>query len=154
MAGVGRYMIYVEKGEAPKELERLDAQATQEIRKLILSKLHDSYHGKCAYCESIINTVLHRYRPVEQYPWLVSQWDNLLPICQQCSTARDSKYPLKGQPVTRPPSKDDWAADAPILLAEQPLLLHPEIHKPQEHLYFNESGQLQGKTEQGNYLDL
>lgn len=104
------------------------------------------YRNKCAYCESRATTVLcDTYRPRNAYPWLACEWSHLLPICSGCDQRRRSRFPLEDEAhrVVRP-GRDfaQWRADSAELLAERPLLLHPEIDDPREFIGFHPDGRI------------
>jgi len=57
-------------------------------------------HGKCAYCESIAETVAHcdveHFRPKSTYWWLAYCYDNYLYACQICNqTYKLDQFPLE-----------------------------------------------------------
>jgi hypothetical protein len=65
--------------------------------------------GKCAYCESLAETVAHcdveHFRPKAKYWWLAYCYDNYLYACQICNqTHKSDKFPLapQGRPLTPP----------------------------------------------------
>ncbi|MEK8015781.1 MAG: HNH endonuclease [Candidatus Parabeggiatoa sp.] len=130
--------------------------------------LEELYFGKCVYCETkVIGGVLRidHYRPKNKikeehahtgYYWLGYEWSNLFPACEKCNRAKSNAFPLEvtGIRVTKPPldshgELDKYAcrADSPSLLAEKPLLLNPEIDKPQEHFVFLPNGEIKALTE-------
>lgn len=118
--------------------------------------LAELYHGKCAYCESIIrpggDTFISHYRPRAVYYWLYYEWSNLLPACQKCDNARGQKFPLENNndQVTVPQEdRHQWRADSGTFLAEKPLLLNPELDEPEDHLAFYPDGRIYGLTERG-----
>ena len=80
-------------------------------------------------------------------------------ICSQCNgkSAKSNKFPIAptGIRVTTPPldnqrelNKALCRADSQLLLDEKPLLLNPEIDKPEEHLVFLPNGQIKGITQE------
>lgn len=129
------------------------------------------YDPKCAYCESNSNTTavlqVEHYRPkkaVEEEPthkgyyWLALEWTNLVYACQNCnnSGAKGTKFPIVKQRIyqeNRDNQGDiiytDFDVSSDFLKGEEPLLLHPEIDKPTEHLRFKNNGKLIGKTQRG-----
>ncbi len=134
-------------------------------------ELKPLYHGKCAYCESMMSddafTVEH-YRPKRgshSYYWLGYEWSNLLPVCKKCNHAKGDRFPV-GVPSRVLPDSDKkgrvknpqllpngdldidaMKADHPYLLGEKPYLLHPEIDEPEEFLYVKRTGELASKIE-------
>lgn len=123
-------MIFVNRGPEPKILLNkkslwLDAlrdarsKKDQDGFKKIQSKygaisvknaLDKSFHGKCAYCESVIGTVatghIEHYRPKSRYISLTFEWNNLLLSCPKCNskTHKGSKFPKisDGGPILNP----------------------------------------------------
>ncbi|HFV9295407.1 TPA: hypothetical protein ACIAIE_005309 [Serratia fonticola] len=129
----------------------------------IVEALEHLFHGKCAYCESkYISTQkmdVEHYRPkgrVNESPehpgywWLALEWDNLLPSCIDCNRRRGQKsvamqadgtiipaeetenagkecaFPVSG--LYRAQSSEDG------LNQEDPLLINPCEHDPDDHL--------------------
>jgi uncharacterized protein (TIGR02646 family) len=116
-----------------------------EFKSTVWSKLKthlfELFHGKCAYCESRVLHVspgdVEHYRPKKGvtedpthpgYYWLAYDIENLLPCCEKCNRARGKKnhFPVKGFRAHFPDDIDK----------EEPLLLHPYKHNPNEHLKF------------------
>lgn len=129
------------------------------------------YNPKCAYCESNSNTAavlqVEHYRPkkaVEEddthkgYYWLALEWTNLVYACQKCNGkgAKGTKFPIIKQRIYQE-NRDkqgniiytDFDANGNFLQSEEPLLLHPEIDEPKEHLRFKNNGKLIGITQRG-----
>jgi uncharacterized protein (TIGR02646 family) len=108
-------------------------------------------HGKCAYCENAIPELIlgdvEMYRPKSIYWWLAYDWSNLLYVCQVCNRAyKGDRFPLEDN---FPPAKNPGDE-----LTERPLLLHPYIDNPEEHLTFRADDNLKavqiiGLTERG-----
>ncbi len=129
------------------------------------------YNPKCAYCESQSNTVaalqVEHYRPKKAvegdathkgYYWLAMEWTNLVYACQKCNGkgAKGTKFPIIRQRIYQE-NKDingniiytDFDANDDFLQSEEPLLLHPEIDEPKDHLSFKNNGKLIGITQRG-----
>ena len=126
----------------------------------VKAALSKTSQGKCAYCESKYestgNMHVEHYRPKHGiiinnrlvrpgYYWLASDWDNLLPSCLKCNTR--NKEDVNGE--IRVVGKGNYfpLADETKRAqciggenAEEPLLLNPFIHNPEEHLIFTEDG--------------
>ncbi len=125
-----------------------------------------AFHGKCAYCESLVqdatdNPAAEHFRPkraptqrdaagVEAvvqcngkphpgYYWLAYEWRNLVPACSQCnSNGKGNTFPVRKQHVS---AHDDTRDDPAALdLLEEPLLLHPYFDDPAAHLSFGDKG--------------
>ena len=123
------------------------------------------YYNKCAYCEIKVfeDMEVEHFRPKASsgrihggYYWLAYAWSNLLPVCHRCNNKKSSQFPLEdaGERVTAPPCdatgeliEAACKPDHPRMLAEQPLLLHPEWDNPAEHFTFHADGRMTGDTE-------
>ncbi len=134
----------------------------------VRSLLKDVYQ-KCVYCENTsgeFNT--EHYRPKTEvrqfdgdkttevkdsndrkhpgYYWLTFEVSNLLWVCALCNKGeggKHGKFPTKNGFIFKHSiNKADWKVDSSVLLAEQPLLLHPLVDKPEEHLKVNFDGKL------------
>jgi uncharacterized protein (TIGR02646 family) len=79
------------------------------------------FNGKCAYCESEINSVsythIEHYRPKSKYHTLCFEWTNLLLACARCNSKAH---------------KGDLFPEA----AERGPLLDPSAEEPRDHLKF------------------
>lgn len=119
----------------------------------VVEKLHDIYHGKCAYCEERTQIYIEHYRPKGRvqstkhggYYWLCYEWTNLLPTCHECNKVGGGKadqFPVKNKHLTFEDCKTNQKLDTAKVKAsylnknEAPLLLHPEIDEPKEFLAF------------------
>ena len=127
------------------------------------------YHGKCGYCEikSGIEayTTIDHYRPKKQiadycsgkyisegYYWMACEWSNLIPACAKCNTAKSSFFPLENEKDRL--NSSQWAqhefrSDSDAFMAENPLLINPEIDEPEKHFIFLTNGKVRGRTERG-----
>lgn len=108
---------------------RFDSKVLQGFKPL----LTEMFHGKCAYCESLITAIAHgdleQFRPKKLYPHLAYEWINLLYACQICNQVyKRDQFPTQGPPSPSP-LVDPWM--------EQPLLLDPTLDRPHEHLAFD-----------------
>jgi 5-methylcytosine-specific restriction endonuclease McrA len=69
--------------------------ATPSAKKLLSTVLRGFAHGKCVYCESVLEVT--GYLEVEHYvskkhaPHLAFEWTNLLPACQRCNNAKSDQ---------------------------------------------------------------
>jgi len=145
-------MISVKKdfNDIPKDLQKDNPKITTHIKK----KLNESYHYKCAFCETKATTKkgfdIVQYRPKSLYPWLEFEWSNLLPVCNECNKAKANKFPIEGQPITKAPEKrEDYRVDSKLLLSEKPMLVHPEIDTVENHFYIETNGVMYGNTQKG-----
>lgn len=157
-----------------KEKENHDFEVRRKHISRLSKKLKKYYRSKCGYCETKVNaagylTVDH-YRPKKKvaedrthpgYYWLAYEWTNLVPACHGCNSSKGNQFPIDSQNggirVTNPPMTADrqldfkaCRVDSEIHKAEQPLLLHPIVDTPQEHLTFLPDGTVKGSTRRGN----
>lgn len=118
--------------------------------------LFDISDGRCAYCEARVQHVdygdVEHYRPKSAvkedpghggYYWLAYDPTNLLPSCGLCNKApgKVDQFPvLNGTRVVGPESRIE---------DERPLLFNPYSEDPRDHLKFLATGDVRGKTEQG-----
>jgi uncharacterized protein (TIGR02646 family) len=125
--------------------------------------LKNIFKYKCAFCETNTHVGAHKdvehYRLKAHYYWLGYEWTNLLLSCQICN--RDFKgtnFPLENEDnrLTMPPLSRKKNLDlnkchilSDTLTNEKPLLLHPAIDNPQEHLKFLPNGLVEGLTPKG-----
>jgi uncharacterized protein (TIGR02646 family) len=100
--------------------------ATQNAKKILSEELRNLAHGKCAFCESVLEVT--SYLEIEHYvaktvsPDLAFDWDNLFPICRLCNNAK---------------SDTDHAG----------VLLKPDVDNPESVLWLNpDSGELEPKA--------
>lgn len=124
--------------------------------------LNAAFHFKCAYCEAYFGATqpvaVEHYRPKSAvigadgklkkpgYYWLAGTWDNLLPSCTDCNSAREqevegesprtlgkaNKFPLENEPKRAKRPKQEKK--------EKRLLLHPYLDQPERHLVFDAEG--------------
>lgn len=86
------------------------------------------------------------------YFWLGYEWSNLLLSCQNCNGpgAKGNLFPIEGNRVFSPQkSHKEFCPLSMSFLSEKPLLLHPEIDTPEDHIIFLPSGKAKGVTERG-----
>ncbi len=117
----------------------------------VLGKLLEIHYNKCAFCEEGISieestAFLAHYRSPELYYWLVYEWTNLLPVCEECKLYEDSQFPImnKQKRVKTPPNdRNLWRIDSNIHLAEAPLIINPELDIPEKYIAIDREGNLQ-----------
>ncbi|UOY05383.1 AAA family ATPase [Muricauda sp. SCSIO 64092] len=79
--------------------------------KEVKEALRSLFHGKCSYCEQPLTDKLYltvdHFRPKQlatdsiaglrhlYYSWLINEWENLLPSCPECNSAKFNYFPLK-----------------------------------------------------------
>lgn len=120
------------------------------------------FHGKCAYCEKKISSTqygdIEHFRPKKGvsdtdfndinghpgYYWLCYDWENLLPSCILCN--RKSK--ISGVVIgkhTRFPVRSFRAKQPGEESHEEPLLIHPVLEEPTNHIEVDATGVLYAK---------
>jgi uncharacterized protein (TIGR02646 family) len=117
----------------------------------VKAALNASHHGKCCYCETVIQYPyayphVEHWRPKERslqgrheapmqpgYYWLAYTWDNLLLSCAFCnSTKKGDLFPLQN-PAARARHHGMRIED------ETPAILKPDGDRdPREHITFHE----------------
>lgn len=132
------------------------------------------FHGKCAYCESLIQHVeigdLEHYRPKssvigadgthhpDHYFWLANDWDNLLISCTRCNRKHknellDGKYAISGKgdhfPILNEENRAPILTTGKALDNEGALILNPCEDEPADHLTFLEDGSVVSETKRG-----
>ncbi|UOQ70258.1 hypothetical protein [Hymenobacter cellulosilyticus] len=126
----------------------------------IKARLIADQKEKCCYCEGKLLHIgygdVEHYRPkngfkqspttkLEKpgYYWLAYQWTNLLFTCKRCNGGHKRNYfPLANHPAGRAYCHHD------DLGQEQPLLLHPVLDNPADHIRFRRAVAV-GKTARG-----
>ena len=137
------------------------------IKKTVFFSKNGPFHGKCAYCECYITDFqpgsIEHFRPKKNvtdendipimiedehgnqknhpgYYWVAYDWKNLLPSCFACNHTKANKFPVKGKHATK----------AEEIGNEQPLLLHPVVDNPDDHLSIDfDTGTLVPLTDRG-----
>jgi uncharacterized protein (TIGR02646 family) len=118
------------------------------------------FHGKCAWCETLVSEPsdfnVDHYRPREgalgldgsydraHYHWLAYEWENLYLACPDCLSLRGSRFPVEGRRAR--PGTSGEALDR-----ERPLLLDPCRDEPDDHLVFDDGGEVYAETERGRH---
>ncbi len=143
--------VYKDFDDVPKGLEE-EGFTSKEV----IEKLREIYHGKCAYTESGPlgwTFDIDHFRSRNIYPWLINEWSNLLPIGnihKNLGGYYKRDFPTESKKITQAPDdKREWQADSETLLSENPLLLHPEVDTPENHLYVDLLGIMYPFTERG-----
>jgi hypothetical protein len=149
---------------------------TTQIYRQLRPFLVSVFKEKCGYCETKRSggpKSIDHFRPTNQvtadrevmahtgYWWLVYEWYNLLPACEECNEwyckivrgekemrGKASEFPTSGQRVASPSDEaSNWRAE---LKAEQPLLICPYDDYPEEHIKFDRvTFYPQGLTDRG-----
>jgi uncharacterized protein (TIGR02646 family) len=148
---------YVKKRKRKKSLE-FSFSFTAYGDELLRDAINTVYQFKCAYCETYYGATqpvaVEHYRPKGAYKegtklvkpgyyWLASAWENLVPSCTDCNSPRRHRMEdtadkvLRGKGNFFPLEPRSRRAKKPGQeKQEKPLLLHPEIDDPEQHLEF------------------
>jgi uncharacterized protein (TIGR02646 family) len=142
-------------------------------RETTIEALETLYQYKCAYCEADTSAgapfQVEHFRPkakVENIPddsehygyyWLAYEWSNLTLGCSRCNNAKKNHFPITGTRIAEPlasdadglPTSEYLRLDSDILLAEQAVLLNPEIDEVEKHFYFLPNGEIKELSERG-----
>jgi 5-methylcytosine-specific restriction endonuclease McrA len=162
----------VKQGETPTISELYKGQRG------VYMDLHGPFHGKCAYCESLIAADqpgdVEHFRPKGRvtatnstttpityveggitklhpgYYWLAYDWQNLLPACVDCNSPNTKKIPGKHMGKWNYfPVKGFRAVRPSEEDKEDPLLINPVLRLPEEHLEIDDTGIFVALTEEG-----
>ncbi len=123
----------------------------------LLRDVNDLFQGKCAYCETLVQSpVIRHFRPLQfaepsygidtthYYTWLAFDWQNMLLVCDVCEKSKTSLFPMqRGGRSTYLARYDD------IREQEYPLLIDPCFDDPRRHLQFLSDGSCVHKTVRG-----
>ena len=125
-------------------------QYPKEVRHDLLRALHAQFLGKCAYCEMHVgadgSSEIELFRPNALYGVEASlDWGNLLLACKVCNRNKGERFPLRQGRL------DPHQSFQNRLASESPILLHPCIDQPDDHLRFSDDGRVHGLTEQGRF---
>jgi uncharacterized protein (TIGR02646 family) len=136
----------------------------------VKAALNDTFHFKCAYCESSFEATqpldVEHFRPKSGvlvdtelvwgvYFWLAAKWGNLLPSCSDCNRPRKQTLPdgteqTLGKANQFPiASEGKRAAKEGDEKKEGRLLVHPCLDDPSKHFVFEPDGIISWKTSKG-----
>jgi len=142
------------RAEAAQRQHSPGADLNDSVYRAVRRWLLLAFARKCAYCERSIRghavrvdhfrpkrgirrlggeAVVLRAKPAHHpgYHFLVYDWRNLLPSCEQCNLAKSNLFH----------TADGWWAEGhPELEREKPLLVHPVREDPQGLLRFERDG--------------
>jgi hypothetical protein len=164
-----------EKKKGAKAAKGGAVHFNQQIWKDLKDWLRENvFHGKCAYCETLIEAGFYgdaeHYRPKGEvrvadqviqvngrphpgYYWLAYHWKNLIPSCQACNSGRGkgSQFPIAlGKTHVSSHDPVDHRDDPDELdTAEDPLLLHPYRDEPSKSLAFGLKGIITALDDRG-----
>jgi uncharacterized protein (TIGR02646 family) len=127
----------------------------------VKEKLLEAFNHRCGYCERRISTYapIEHFRPKHEngYYWLGANWSNLLVACSDCNGYKGEHFDIIGTRAHLPSYKD-WEElserthiSSDLLSQELPLLLHPVLDNPQEHLSFESDGTIKHLSNKGAY---
>jgi uncharacterized protein (TIGR02646 family) len=109
-------LISINRPNRPVELtDQVKQDLTQKFmsdgenvwsKSYIKSALLTMAHNKCAYCECKLDEEskymeVEHFLPKDDYPYLVVDWDNLLPSCKRCNVRKRKHDPSK-EPIINP----------------------------------------------------
>jgi uncharacterized protein (TIGR02646 family) len=143
----------------------------KESYKVVQKNLIDLYNDKCAYCETSLKNnfrAVEHYRPKNSnvkifrkcdtthgYYWLALSWSNLVLSCSYCNSYKGCCFDIKNtakrvgfnnetfetiHAITKQYNKD-----------EEPLLIHPEIDKPEAFIAFDINGKIKKNNPRISY---
>ncbi|QKZ11110.1 hypothetical protein [Spirosoma sp. KUDC1026] len=139
---------------------KFDIQSTIYGDATVKAQLIDEQHGKCCFCEADFTANgygdVEHFRPKAGYTekrtsklmrpgyyWLAYDWGNLFFSCQICNQRFKKNYfPLEDETLRARNHTADYQNEAPILL-------HPSVDEPEEHITFNRHVPT-AKTNRGN----
>jgi len=123
----------------------------------VKKSLEKLFHGKCAYCESIVTSTMDmtidHFRPKQyamnldgtvsknHYWWLAYEWTNLYSSCSICNSSKSTRFPVIDRRISRFKQVNN----------ENALLLDPcnKDDFEESHLIPEEDGFLVGITKKG-----
>lgn len=165
-----RHNDAIEAGQSSDVKDAVYKGKRHNIKANIYMSLDSDFHGKCAYCESLIATNqpgdIEHFRPkgkvtdVENKPvdkgnglelhpgyyWLAYDWKNLLLACRDCNILKSKNAGKLIGKGNRFPVKDFRAVRPGEEIREEPLLIHPVLENPEEHLEVDETGIMNAKN--------
>lgn len=141
-------------GHTPGQPLEPKGEVWAELKRWLLDYV---FAGKCAYCEIKIKGGFfgegEHYRPKKRisfrengklkvldtpkndgYFWLMYDWRNLVPSCQDCNNKKVDQFPAESHRLD--PSLDSSQLDT----VEHPFLLNPYRDDPSEHIRFGKFG--------------
>jgi uncharacterized protein (TIGR02646 family) len=132
--------------------------------------LNDTFHFKCAYCESSFEATqpldVEHFRPKSGvlvgddlvwgvYFWLAAKWGNLLPSCTDCNRPRKQNLPDGNEQTLGKANQFPIASEAKRAAKEGEekqegrLLVHPSLDDPSKHFVFEPDGIVSWKSSKG-----
>ncbi len=140
--------------------ERYSRPFEPQLTKEINSSLRFLFKSKCAYCEfplppASITGNIDNFRPKsnargleknfssEHYWWLTYEWENLYYSCEKCNRYKSSWFPVEGKRVKLLTPFEETR------LKEKALLVDPCFDRPEEHLVYDDKGNVDFLTAKG-----
>ncbi|GAA4770546.1 MULTISPECIES: AAA family ATPase [Flavobacterium] len=148
------------KSKESRSQQKYSQPFEKELRNKFLEALREVFKGKCAYCESVIPLETSRseydhFRPkggargldkefsTDHYWWLTYDWNNIYLSCTLCNQYKSTWFPVEGKRIPlNTPYKE-------VIYHEKALLVDPCFDKPEEHLIYNEQGEVDFLTSKG-----
>jgi len=157
-------LALIDRGQRPESKDFKKYYRSEEVKEL----LEDIYRKKCVFCEKKPESLdVDHYRPKAKvrgfdgkktspvkdendechpgYYWLAYEITNLLLLCRECNRGKGGKYnkfPVQGIRIFKhPEDESQWRVDCERLLNEKPLLLHPFVDLPEDHITIDSSGE-------------
>ncbi|MBK9535585.1 MAG: TIGR02646 family protein [Flavobacteriales bacterium] len=148
--------FYAQPLEKRSQIRHKAPQYSRDVNRDLL----ETSNNACAYCEAPLNekTVhIDLYRPVkvepneqvgDHYWWLLFDWQNMLPICNECSFAKGAQFPIAGKRVPIKHADDQPRGSA--LEKEEPYLLNPYEDDPEEYFDYSSNGMIKPRSTLGH----
>lgn len=131
---------------------------SQSFWDVVLHALVKQFHGKCAYCESVVSPLsisnIDWFRPrrgvaetsgkyLRDHYWAQAfEWENLYLCCATCNRYKANRFPVVGKRAAADANRKE-------LSTERALLVDPCQDDPEQHLLYTPDGKVSGKTEEG-----
>lgn len=167
-----KHNIAVEEGQPSKIKKDVYDGKNYNIKFDVYMSLNGQFHGKCAYCETLMTAAqdgeIDHFRPknavsninfepvkvevneqIKDHPgyyWLCYDYKNLLPSCILCNQKRKRNSTGKH---TRFPVDGDYAVYPGEEVNEKPLLINPIFEDPEGDFEYDEDGFLHARTDRG-----
>jgi len=128
----------------------------------VVNQLRKLSQDKCSYCEVLSHGGFHvdHYRPLSSvkmipthkgYYWLSCEWSNLIFSCNACNIKKSNQFPIENEFLRVNEPSGDWRADSAQYKMEMPLIIHPQMDHPSEHMTFLPNGMVRDLTKKGQY---
>lgn len=151
---------FYERSNESRAQEKYPRPFEPELRDRFLKALRVVFNGKCAYCESaipleVVKSEYDHFRPKsgarglekefsnDHYWWLTYEWNNLYYCCPNCNQFKSTWFPVEGPRTVIGTSYVD------IITQEVSLLIDPCNDRPEDHLTYNEQGEIDFLTVKG-----